>query len=57
MGSNPQTELRDAVLACLSENVSDDETLTVVEDLVMHSTAYATICGDGMVDFETYNAI
>jgi len=55
--TNPRTELRDAVLATLSENVDDADTLTAVEDIVMDSTAFAAICGDRMVDFEDYKRL
>jgi len=51
---NPRVELRDAVLATLSENVDDADTLTAVEDIVISSAAFAAICGDRMVDFEDY---
>jgi len=52
--TNPRGELRDAVLATLSENVDDADTLTAVEDIVMDSAAFAAICGDRMVDFGDY---
>jgi len=52
--TNPRRQVRDAVLATLSENVDDADTLTAVEDIVMDSAAFAAICGDRMVDFEDY---
>jgi len=56
-GTNPHGQVRDAVLATLSDNVDDPDTLTAVEDIVMDSTAFASICGDRMVDFGTYNEV
>jgi len=55
--TNPRTALRDALLTDLSENVTDDDVLDAVGDIGVDSTAFAAICGDRMVDFETYNRL
>jgi len=55
--TNPRQQVRDAVLATLSDNVDDADTLTAIEDLAMDSVAQAAICGDRMVDFDDYERL
>ena len=56
--TTPRTELRDALLADLSANVTDPDVLDAVEYELLDSIQRATITGPGrMVDFETFNEV